>query len=128
MRDFIGPDHVGIGGDYDGVNQVPQGLEDVSKYPDLFDKLAERGHGYEPWGKEDLKKLAGLNLIRVFKDVERVRDNLRNEKILDDPIPYDDIKNENPDVGECRTDIESYRPRASKGRIMEILLKAEEEL
>jgi len=49
---------------------MPEGLEDVSKYPDLFDKLAQID---EPrWSAEDLKKLAGLNLIRVFKEVEKV--------------------------------------------------------
>lgn len=106
VRDLIGADHVGIGSDYDGVTKVPAGLEDVSKYPKLFDKLAGSGHGYEPWTKEELKKLAGLNLIRVFKDVERVRDSLRDEIVLDEPIPYEDIKNENPNVETCRTDIE----------------------
>lgn len=128
VRDFIGADHVGIGGDYDGVDQVPKGLEDVSKYPDLFDKLAEQGHGYEPWTKNDLKKLAGLNLIRVFKDVERIRDSMKNENIIDDPVPYSDIKNENPNVGECRTDIENYKPQETAGRFLKVLLKAEEEL
>jgi membrane dipeptidase len=107
VRDLIGADHVGIGGDYDGVNSVPKGLEDVSKYPDLFDKLAEEGHGYEPWTKDELKKLAGLNLIRVWKEVEKIRDNLKNAQILDDPIPYEDIINENPNAATCRTDIDN---------------------
>jgi membrane dipeptidase len=50
---------------------MPVGLEDVSKYPDLFDRLALID---EPkWSTKDLKKLAGLNLIRVFKEVEKVR-------------------------------------------------------
>jgi len=49
---------------------MPVGLEDVSKYPDLFDRLAKID---EPrWSTEDLKKLAGLNLIRVFKEAEKV--------------------------------------------------------
>lgn len=106
---MIGSEHVGIGGDYDGVNSTPVGLEDVSKYPNLFDKLAEEGHGYEPWTKEELKNLAGLNLIRVFRDVERVRDELKDSHIFEDYIPYDDIKEANPDVGTCRTDIEFYK-------------------
>jgi membrane dipeptidase len=124
---LIGADHVGIGGDFDGVEKTPKGLEDVSKYPDLFDKLAESGHGYEPWTREELKKLAGLNLIRVFKDVERVRDSLKIEKIRDDPIPYNDIKTQNPDVAVCRTDIERYKP-ATSGKILSALFKSEEEL
>jgi membrane dipeptidase len=50
---------------------MPVGLEDVSKYPKLFERLAQID---EPkWSTEDLKKLAGMNLIRVFKEVEKVR-------------------------------------------------------
>ena len=129
VRDLIGADHVGIGGDYDGVDQVPVGLEDVSKYPDLFDKLAESGHGYEPWSSEDLKKLAGENLIRVFKDVERIRDSMKNDKILAEPIPYDDIKAQNPLVVECRTDIERYKPiGAFNSKLISALHPSEEEL
>lgn len=126
---MIGPDHVGIGGDYDGVTSVPKGLEDVSKYPDLFDKLAEGGHGYVPWTKDELKKLAGLNLIRVFKDVERIRDVLKKGKIIDEPIPYSDIINENPEVEICRTDIENYNPSEMTGKLFSALIsEVEEEL
>lgn len=51
--------------------RVPEGLEDVSKYPELFDRLYD--NKTEPrWTKEDLEKLAGRNLIRVFKAVEGV--------------------------------------------------------
>jgi len=46
---------------------VPEGLEDVSKYPALFEALVLEG-----WSDEDLEKLAGRNLIRVFKEVEKV--------------------------------------------------------
>jgi len=48
------------------------GLEDVSKYPDLFDRLAENRPGEPTWTSEDLQKLAGLNLIRVLQEVEKV--------------------------------------------------------
>nr|XP_034189897.1 dipeptidase 1-like isoform X1 [Osmia lignaria] len=76
IRNLIGADHVGIGADYDGVEQMPEGLEDVSKYPDLFDRLYESN--VEPkWTREELEKLAGRNLIRVFTDVEAVRDQLK---------------------------------------------------
>ena len=109
---MIGSEHVGIGGDYDGVDSTPTGLEDVSRYPNLFNKLAEDGHGYRPWTKEELKNLAGLNLIRVFKDVERVRDELKLTEIFEKNVPYDDVILENPNVQQCRTDIESYRPQA----------------
>jgi microsomal dipeptidase-like Zn-dependent dipeptidase len=52
--------------------RVPAGLEDVSKYPDLFDRLANSLPGEPTWSSEDLQKLAGLNLIRVLEEVEKV--------------------------------------------------------
>jgi len=48
--------------------RVPKGLEDVSKYPHLFAALLES----DKWSEEDIAKLAGRNLIRVFKEVEAV--------------------------------------------------------
>lgn len=76
-------------------------------YPNLFDRLAEEGHGYEPWTEEDLKKLAGLNLIRVFKDVERVSAEIkqRNVKPYEQIIPDVDLT----EAGDqsCRSDISS---------------------
>lgn len=48
-------------------NRVPEGLEDVSKYPDLFAVLLSRG-----WTETDLEKVAGLNLLRVFRGAEAV--------------------------------------------------------
>lgn len=94
--------------DYDGVSEQPTDLADVSKYPDLFDRLAEDGHGYEPWSANDLKKLAGLNLIRVFRQVEAVRDSLQKELPYDVPIPFEDLTRDNPSQG-CRTDLEKYK-------------------
>jgi membrane dipeptidase len=88
---------------------VPEGLEDVSKYPALFDLLAEEGHDWQPWSAEDLKKLAGMNLIRVFKAVEAVRDSLKDEVIIDDPVPYGDVIATNENAGDCRTDLEKYK-------------------
>ncbi|MBN3290793.1 DPEP1 Dipeptidase, partial [Polypterus senegalus] len=58
---------VGFGGDYDGVSRVPQGLEDVSKYPDLVAELLNRG-----WTDKEVKEALGENLLRVFKKVEEV--------------------------------------------------------
>lgn len=85
----------------------PTGLEDVSKYPDLFDLLAENGHGYEPWNREDLQKLAGLNLIRVYKEVEHVRDQLRNGTvIIDRSISRNDLIATNITMT-CRTNLGS---------------------
>lgn len=93
---------------------MPVGLEDVSKYPALFDLLAEDGHGWIPWTAEELKKLAGLNFIRVFKAVEAVRDSLKSSEILDDPVPYDDVIEANPNATQCRTDLNKYRPASSQ--------------
>jgi hypothetical protein len=56
---------------------MPAGLEDVSKYPDLFDRLAENRPGEPTWTSEDLQKLAGLNLIRVLQEVEKVSSLLK---------------------------------------------------
>jgi membrane dipeptidase len=65
VRDVAGIDHVGIGSDFDGIESVPEGLEDSSKFPQLFAELIRRG-----WSDGDLKKLAGENLLRVFHSAE----------------------------------------------------------
>jgi membrane dipeptidase len=65
VRDVAGVNHVGIGGDYDGTDELPLGLEDVSGYPRLFAALADRG-----WSDQDLAKLAGGNVLRVIRDAE----------------------------------------------------------
>ncbi len=65
VREVAGVDHVGIGGDYDGTDDLPLGLEDVSGYPRLFATLADRG-----WSDQDLVKVAGGNILRVMRDAE----------------------------------------------------------
>ena len=65
VRAVAGVDHVGIGGDYDGTEELPVGLEDVSGYPRLFAALVDRG-----WSDRDLTKLAGGNVLRVMRDAE----------------------------------------------------------
>jgi membrane dipeptidase len=65
VRDVAGIDHVGLGGDYDGVTTLPEGLEDVSRYPSLLEALADRG-----WSAEDLGKLTCRNALRVLRAVE----------------------------------------------------------
>ncbi|MBL0769257.1 dipeptidase [Sphingopyxis sp. DHUNG17] len=65
LRRTIGVDHIGIGGDYDGVDVLPEGLEDVSKYPALFTELARRGYS-----QAELEKIASGNMLRVLKAVE----------------------------------------------------------
>ena len=61
----IGAEHVGLGGDIDGIEVAIAGMEDVSKYPALFTELARRG-----WSQADLEKLASRNLLRVLKAAE----------------------------------------------------------
>ncbi|XP_059163134.1 dipeptidase 1-like [Physella acuta] len=84
IKNKIGADHVGIGGDFDGVTRLPVGLEDVSKYPDLFSELLRRG-----WSSADLEKLAGANLVRVFKQAEKVRDELASLPPYENLLPED---------------------------------------
>lgn len=75
IRDQVGVDHIGIGGDYDGITSLPLGLEDVSTYPDLFAELLDRGYT-----EEELEKIAGLNMLRVLRGAEEVSNRLRSER------------------------------------------------
>ena len=75
VRKIAGVDHVGIGSDFDGITETVVGLEDVSKYPDLFAELARRG-----WTEADLRKLAGENLLRVMTQAEAVAARLQHER------------------------------------------------
>jgi membrane dipeptidase len=65
IRKVAGVDHVGIGSDFDGTSALPIGLEDVSKFPNLFAELIRRG-----WSDADLKKLAGENMLRALREAE----------------------------------------------------------
>jgi len=65
VREAAGVDHVGIGGDFDGTDDLPDGLADVSCYPALFAELLERG-----WSDQDCVALAGGNVLRVLRDAE----------------------------------------------------------
>lgn len=67
VRDVAGIDHVGLGGDYDGVDSLPVGLEGVDGYPRLLAELMRRG-----WSEADIRKISGENLLRVMRAVERV--------------------------------------------------------
>ena len=71
------------------LNRTPVGLEDTSKYPNLFAALLEDKEVY--WSRQDLGKLASANLIRVFKQVENVRDALKMEQPYQDLIPVQDL-------------------------------------
>ena len=65
IRKIAGIDHVGLGGDFDGITSVPVGLEDVSTYPGLVAELLRRG-----WSDDDVRKLAGRNILRVMRAAE----------------------------------------------------------
>ena len=66
VRDLVGIDHVGIGSDYDGVgDSLPIGLKDVSAYPNLIEGLLGRGYS-----EDDIKKILGGNVLRVWRAVE----------------------------------------------------------
>jgi len=75
IRKVAGIDHVGLGGDFDGITQVVAGLEDVSKYPDLTAELLKRGYT-----DEDIKKILGLNVLRVMKQAEAVAARLQKTR------------------------------------------------
>ncbi len=72
VREVAGVDHLGLGGDYDGIAAGPTGLEDVSCYPALLTALSERG-----WSSEDLTKIAHGNVVRTFGQAEIVAAELR---------------------------------------------------
>ncbi len=74
-RRVAGVDHVGLGGDYDGNDTWPVGLEDVSGYPNLFAELIRRG-----WSDEDLAKLAGGNVLRVMRAAEAAAARLQKTR------------------------------------------------
>jgi membrane dipeptidase len=75
VRKVAGIDHVGIGSDFDGFDGAPDGLEDVSCYPALLAELMRRGYT-----REEIKKVAGLNLLRVLREVEKVSAQLKRDK------------------------------------------------
>jgi membrane dipeptidase len=72
MREVAGIDHLGIGGDFDGTTSTPDGLHDVSSYPNLIAELMGRG-----WSAADLTRLSWHNALRVLRDVEDVAAELR---------------------------------------------------
>ena len=83
---LAGIDHVGLGSDFDGIGSLPEGLEDVSGYPVLLAEMLRRG-----WSRDDIAKLAGLNVLRVMRETERVAAELRQtespiEVLIDDTI------------------------------------------
>jgi membrane dipeptidase len=75
MIKIAGVDHVGIGSDFDGVECLPQGIDGVQDLPKITAELLKRGYS-----AEDLHKILGGNLLRVFADVERVSLEIQREQ------------------------------------------------
>ena len=70
---IAGVDHVGLGSDFDGVgDSLPTGLKDVSDYPNLIHELLKKGYS-----EEDIRKICGGNLLRVWSQVEAVARDVR---------------------------------------------------
>jgi membrane dipeptidase len=75
IRKVAGVDHIGIGSDFDGNDNWPEGLSDVSMFPSLFAELIRRG-----WSDEDLAKIAGGNVLRALERAEVVARELQPKK------------------------------------------------
>jgi membrane dipeptidase len=81
VRKVAGIDHVGIGSDFDGITSTPVDLTGVDSFPVLLAELLRRG-----WSDEDVKKLAGLNLLRVFRQAEQTAARLQKERPASDAL------------------------------------------
>lgn len=71
---LVGADHVGLGSDFDG-GSMPEGMEDCTKLPQITDALLKKGYK-----ESDIRKILGLNTVRLLADVERVSKQLRKTK------------------------------------------------
>ena len=83
VRKIAGIDHIGLGGDFDGVGSLPTGLEDVSTYPALFTELARRGYS-----RGDLEKISSGNMLRVMKAAEAYAAAHRGDAPLETPTGF----------------------------------------
>jgi membrane dipeptidase len=82
IRKLAGIDHIGIGGDYDGIATGPEGMEDVSGYPRLFEELARRGYD-----QADLEKIASGNMMRVMRAAEAYAEVHSSDPPIEAPLP-----------------------------------------
>ncbi|KAM9366674.1 dipeptidase 1 [Symphorus nematophorus] len=88
IKKVIGAESIGIGGDFDGAVRFPQGLEDVSKYPALIQELLQRN-----WTENELADVLRRNFLRVFEEVERVRDQMSSTRPSEVQIPIGEVQN-----------------------------------
>jgi membrane dipeptidase len=84
VRKLAGVDHVGIGSDFDGINSTPEGLDGVEDFPVLLAELMRRG-----WKEDEIKKLVGLNALRVFREAEKTARRLQQERPASDALIED---------------------------------------
>jgi membrane dipeptidase len=71
---LVGVDHVGLGSDFDGVSSLPQGLTDVSCYPNLIQELLKKGYS-----EDDIAKICGANFLRVWTAIQETARNLQSD-------------------------------------------------
>jgi len=83
VREVAGIEHIGLGGDFDGVGSLPTGLEDVSTYPALFTELARRGYS-----RGDLEKISSGNMLRVMKAAEAYAAAHRGDAPVETPTGF----------------------------------------
>ena len=81
LKKTIGVDHIGLGGDYDGMDSAPVGMGDVSGYPALFTELAKRGYS-----QAELEKIASGNMLRVLKAVEAYAASQKGQPPIETPV------------------------------------------
>lgn len=79
----IGADHIGMGGDFDGIGDTTAGMEDVSTYPALFTELARRGYS-----QADLEKISSRNMMRVLKAAEAYAAAHRSDPPIENPTTF----------------------------------------
>ncbi|KAI0930695.1 hypothetical protein AcV5_007341 [Taiwanofungus camphoratus] len=96
IANIAGKAHVGIGSDFDGIEETPVGLEDVSKYPDLIAEMFRRG-----WDRFELAGLTGRNLLRVMAGAERVAIHMKANGLA----PVMDLYDKRPDLPRQRRDL-----------------------
>ncbi|XP_009884802.1 PREDICTED: dipeptidase 2-like [Charadrius vociferus] len=103
IKKIAGSESIGIGGDYDGVERFPEGLEDVSKYPSLIEELLRRG-----WNETELKGVLRDNFLRVFREVENVRNISGLADVGESEIPQEEVQNS------CRLDLHNRQLQTAR--------------
>ncbi|XP_009981483.1 PREDICTED: dipeptidase 2-like [Tauraco erythrolophus] len=103
IKKIAGSESIGIGGDYSGAERFPEGLEDVSKYPSLIEELLRRG-----WNETELKGVLRENFLRVFREVENVRNVIGLMDVGESEIPQEEVQNS------CRLDLHNYRLQTAR--------------